>query len=272
MGCAASAKNKERPLGSIKRRSTGPIMVNLEYHQDFINKTNVRPKKNLSLEDNYKVHKTLGSGAYSVVKLGSCKLDSTKNIAVKSLHKSIKNQDLINCILHELHVLSRLDHPNIIYYNECYETNDTIDAVLEYSPGIPLDVALKNMESGFSFGKVSIMYQIAKTVAYLKNMNVVHRDLKPANIMVWTDVENLKLHHSIQLLDFGFAKDDVKDKNICGSPKYMAPEAILKESSYSSDVWSLGVIFYYIISGSFPYTGDDTHELFESIELDTFDF
>lgn len=271
MGCKQSHSTtwKPRPYKGGKRN--GKMMVNRDHFKDFIENTRVKPKHHSLIKDNYKIEKTLGKGAYSVVKLGSFLDDPSKVVSIKSMDKNLKNQNLKSTIVHEMHVLSKLDHPSIIKYHEWYENDDTIDAVLEYSPGESLDVILKSMEGGLTSDKLVIMFLVAKAVAYLKHKNVVHRDLKPANIIVNWD-ESLELGWSVQLIDFGFAKDDNRDKNLCGSPKFMAPEALLKKSGHSSDVWSLGIIFYHIISGYFPFAGDDASELFEAISLDYLDF
>lgn len=167
--------------------------------------------------------------------------------------------------------MNRLDHPSIIKYFDAYETEEHINAVLEYSPGISLDHLASENSPVMSFDKLAAVYLVAKALAYLKNEDVVHRDIKPANVILAKN-EGLSLGVSIQLIDFGFAKDDPRDKELVGSPQYMAPEAILKNAGPASDVWSLGILFYNIISGTFPFLGDDAADLFDAISLDYLEF
>lgn len=192
MGCNQSKSTTWKPRQYKTGGRNGRTMVNRDYFKDFIENTRVKPKYQSLVKDNYKIGKVLGRGAYSVVKLGTFLADPSKLVAIKSMDKNLKNKNMKSTILHEMHVLNKLDHPSIIKYHECYENEVTIDTVLEHSPGEPLNLVLKSMERGLTSDKLVIMFLMAKAVAYLKHKNVVHRDLKPANIMVNWD-ESLEL-------------------------------------------------------------------------------
>jgi len=163
--------------------------------------------------EEYKLGILLGSGSYSTVKLASFRDNPTVHVAVKEMPKQLNNQVLRTGIIHEMDVLNRLDYPGVIKYIDSFETAEVINGVLEFNPGRPLNDVLERMASGYSEPKLSIMYLLAKSVAYLKTKSIVHRDLKPSNVMVVED-QSLLFGFSVQLIDFGFAKSDDKDSNI----------------------------------------------------------
>lgn len=100
-------------------------------------------------------------------------------------------------------------------------------------------------------------------------MKIIHRDYKPPNIMVFKTDNYKYFGYQIQLIDFGFARtfqDSQNDKIIMGSPHYVAPESLMKSYSYSSDVWSIGIMLYYAIALEYPFEDSDTSELFRKIK------
>ena len=93
------------------------------------------------------------------------------------------------------------------------------------------------------------MHQIISAISHCHALGVIHRDIKADNVMI-------DKRGTVKLLDFGLSKNQKKvfDNEICGTPYYMAPEMILGESYTSQiDVWSLGVLLYYSVSGHLPF-------------------
>lgn len=115
------------------------------------------------------------------------------------------------------------------------------------------------------------MYLLCKIVHHLKHIDVVHRDLKPANILVEKDDE-LVMGMSVKLIDFGLAKQKETDRTFAGSLLFMSPEAFKMQTDFSSDVWALGVIFYNMVSQTFPFEGDTHHEIYEAVAMEFLDF
>ena len=256
-----------------------------EIWENIPSPTNVYPKVNGCISDRYLYKSNLGSGSYSKVDLYWYSDNEKSLVAIKSMPKTIekwkemlkkKRQGLYqHClkvsIYHEIDVVSRLDHPWIIKYLDSYEDETSVNAIMEFSPGTTLDIAATWFAKGFWEGKLSIMYLLCKTVHHLKNQNIVHRDLKPKNILIIRNDE-LKFGYSLKLIDFGLSQKDKNDKSFAGSPQFMAPEAFQKKSDFCSDVWSLGIIFYNLISGTFPFEGETYAELFEAVSYDYLEF
>lgn len=93
------------------------------------------------------------------------------------------------------------------------------------------------------------MEQIIKAIAHCHALGVIHRDIKAENVMINDQGQ-------VKLLDFGLSKNakSVKDREICGTPYYMAPEMIMGDPYDGKvDVWSLGVMLYYTVSGHLPF-------------------
>lgn len=145
-----------------------------------------------------------------------------------------------------------LHHPNIVRYHETYETKDTIYIVCEFlKDGQLFDYILENkfldeVEASF------IMKQLLDTVKYLHNSSIIHRDLKPENILIEKEErigKNFSKLVKCKLIDFGFAcyiSDEKKMQELVGTPNYVAPEVYLGKYDEKSDVFSLGVILYFM--------------------------
>lgn len=107
--------------------------------------------------------------------------------------------------------------------------------------------------------------QILRALVYMHTNKVVHRDLKPANIMLVDTSGSLE----VKLVDFGFSYIQNKDgeKMKCGTPEYMAPEIVKKETyNEKIDIWALGVIAYKLLTGEAPFPGETKEEVYEKIK------
>lgn len=168
----------------------------------------------------------------------------------------------------EIELLVQLDHPNIVNIYEVFEEGDCIILILEYMQGGELYDSV-GQKKVFTEGQVRENLKIlVDCIRYCHQMNVVHRDIKVplanAGNSPERQPENLLLTSTspdgiLKLADFGISKimsDEFLTTN-CGTPVYMAPE-IWKGEAYNSkvDVWSVGVVMYYLLSGSHPFEGD----------------
>lgn len=183
----------------------------------------------------------------------SSKANENKLFAIKQIDMVKIDPIEIEIIRNETGIIKVLHHPNIIRYYETYETKDTIYIVCEYlKDGQLFDYILDREfleEEEASF----IMEQLLSTVKYVHNLGLIHRDLKPENIMVEIDDEPYSKTKGaikkVKLIDFGFAcymDDEAQMQEAVGTPNYVAPEIYLGEYNQTSDIFSLGVILYFM--------------------------
>ena len=156
--------------------------------------------------------------------------------------------------LQEYELIAEIDHPNVVHIHDLGVGDDHAHIAMEYLDGGDLKHKLKTGLSKLQ--AVSFLKQIASALARIHEVGVLHRDLKPGNIMLRSD-------ESIALIDFGLAKRmrlrmELTDKGeIFGTPYYMSPEQGHAESvDHRSDIYSLGVIFYEMLTGKKPFRAD----------------
>eukprot|EP00123_Amoebidium_parasiticum_P016914 comp23637_c0_seq2/m.40315 comp23637_c0_seq2/g.40315 ORF comp23637_c0_seq2/g.40315 comp23637_c0_seq2/m.40315 type:complete len:510 (-) comp23637_c0_seq2:64-1593(-) len=224
------------------------------------------------LENKYEVRQVLGQGAYSTVRLAKDK-ETGQMVAIKYVPKEKAFGDMnleTECRL--LRTLGR--HPNINGFLGLYENKQFYMIVLELlSGGELLDILVARVESGsepYSEAQVAvIMRQIVSAVDHCHRHNILHRDLKPENILV-ADTKNLGQVDSLfgaplKLADFGLAAECPPGEKLiptCGTPNYMSPERLCRKPyDTASDIWSVGVIMYILLAGTFPFYGETDDEI-----------
>ncbi|XP_048203233.1 MAP/microtubule affinity-regulating kinase 4-like [Perognathus longimembris pacificus] len=206
------------------------------------------------LSKHYDLLRTLGQGTFAEVKLAKHKI-SKKTVAIKIINKV----DDANHPSSEGIILRNLNHPRIIKLYHIVESPMTTCLVLEYATqGDLLEYViqykrLKEEEA------CRIFHQLVDAVEFCHKNHVVHRDLKPENVLIDND-------YNIKLSDFGlsaFFSDEKPLELYCGTMPFMAPE-IIKCQPYHGpeiDIWSLGVILFYMVTGSVPFPSEDFVEL-----------
>jgi serine/threonine protein kinase/tetratricopeptide (TPR) repeat protein len=221
----------------------------------------------------YRVSAKLGSGGMGVVyRAYDEKLQ--RDVAIKLLHGS--DEASRERVLHEARASSALNHPGICTVYEVEHQGEQSYIVMELVEGRPLsDVIVTGglpLESLHGYG-----IQVADALAHAHSRGIVHRDVKPSNILVTAQGR-------IKILDFGLGKhvaSQLTDRTtesfqpasdagvLAGTLAYMAPEQLRGvRAAASSDVWSLGVVLYELITGSRPYAGDTQFTLSASILAD----
>lgn len=214
----------------------------------------------------YEVIKELGRGAMGVVFLGrDPKIN--RDVAIKTL--SYEDVDSEQCseiktrFFREAEAAGRLSHPNIVRVYDVGEDKDTAYMAMEMLDGVDL---IKHCTKGalLPFGEVlKLVTRVGEALDYAHSNGVVHRDIKPANIMLLQNKE-------IRVTDFGIARVMESSKTqtgmVLGTPSYMSPEQIAgRKVDGRSDLFSLGVVFFELLTGERPFKGDTIATLMYNI-------
>jgi serine/threonine-protein kinase len=216
----------------------------------------------------YKITEKLGSGGMGVVyKAQDLKLD--RFVALKFLPPHLtSSEEEKQRFIHEAKAASSLDHNNICNIYEIDETEDgQLFISMAYYEGETLDKKIKEKPLPIEEA-INITIQIAQGLAIAHEKEIVHRDVKPANIM-------LTKKGVVKILDFGLAKLSTqtkltKESTTFGTVSYMSPEQAKGDQvDYRTDIWSLGVIIYEMLTGQLPFKGEYESAVIYSIMNDT---
>jgi hypothetical protein len=205
--------------------------------------------------DGYRITELIGVGGMGVVYRAERTSDG-RVVAVKVLHDSYtwKRQEFVARFAREAHALTRLDHPGIVRILDSGQTDDVYYLVTEHVEGTDLARQLRAKELTLP-EIVAIMTRVCQAITYAHEQGVVHRDIKPANIMVAGD--------EVKVLDFGLAQIAGGETHLSsltrtdlaiGTFNYLSPEqrTSAKHVDERSDVFSLGVVLYELLTGTLP--------------------
>ena len=213
----------------------------------------------------YKVERILGRGGMGTIYV-AVQQPLGRRVALKVLHPSLGDDgdpEFQKRFLLEAATLSQLAHPNIVVVHDYGSLEDQPGAcfmVMELLEGKTINQVL-NQEGAFDTARaLRITRDIARALRAAHDLGVIHRDLKPANVMLSPGPEG----ETVKVLDFGLVKvvrDDseelTQEGRFLGSPRYMSPEQIQRlPMDGRSDLYSLGVILYRMLSGQVPFAGD----------------
>ena len=213
---------------------------------------------------NYILLSTIGSGTFSVVKLG-IHLPTQQKVAIKILDKNrINDENDIKRISREIHILSKLSHPNIAQLYETIPSEKHIYIIMEFIEGHDLFQYIYSLTRLTELKASKLFRQLISCLEYIHTLGIVHRDIKPENILL------NKKKTSIKLVDFGLSnsyKHGSLLKTACGSPCYASPEMISGKEydPLYSDLWSCGVVLYCMLVGKLPFDDEDIKLLYYNI-------
>jgi eukaryotic-like serine/threonine-protein kinase len=210
----------------------------------------------------YHVESLLGSGGMGkVYKARDRELDRT--VALKVLRPDLMTDPMaLQRFKHELLLASSISHPNILRIHDLGEYNGVKFISMAYVDGGDLTQLLRKEGRLPLERALNILRQLAAALAAAHGVNVVHRDLKPQNILLGSE-------DHIYVTDFGIAKTLESDRTsvtrtgaVLGTPLYMSPEQVEgKQVDHRSDLYTYGLIFYEMLTGILPFTGDTTFQL-----------
>ncbi|CDQ60216.1 unnamed protein product [Oncorhynchus mykiss] len=245
------------------------------------NKCPQTPTRRKPLESDFETIKLISNGAYGAVYLVRHR-NTRQRFAMKKINRQnlvLRNQ--IQQVFVERDILTFAENPFVVSMFCSFETRRHLCMVMEYVEGGDCAHLLKNM--GPLPVDMTRMY-FAETVLaleYLHNYGIVHRDLKPDNLLI-TSMGHIKLtdfglsrvglmNMTTNLYEGHMEKDtrEFIDKQVCGTPEYIAPEVILRQGyGKPVDWWAMGVILYEFLVGCVPFFGDTPEELFGQVVND----
>lgn len=193
--------------------------------------------------------------------------------AAKYMRKRRRASDVRHEILHEAYVLElSARHPHIVQLHEVYETVSEIILVLELVPGGELQRVLDDEEVVPEKDAAKLLRQILNGLSFLHDHKIAHLDLKPQNLLLTKPFPNCE----VKMCDFGISRlitKGIEIREIVGTPDYVAPEVLHYEPiSLPTDMWSIGILTYVLLSGHSPFGGDTKQETFCNITRGTLEF
>jgi serine/threonine-protein kinase len=215
----------------------------------------------------YKILKELGRGAMGLVYLGKDptiqRFVAIKTMRLDALDEPDKLQEIKARFFREAESAGRLSHPNIVTIYDAGEQEELGYIAMELVEGRSLKEWARKPNLMAVSDVVQTLAKVADALDYAHQQGVVHRDIKPANIMITKD-------RLVKVMDFGIAKMASSSKTqtdvVLGTPTYMSPEQIAgKKVDGRSDVFSLGVVLFELLTGQPPFTADNLSALLFAI-------
>ncbi|EAR97822.2 kinase domain protein (macronuclear) [Tetrahymena thermophila SB210] len=275
MGCVTSKTNDN----AISRKKPEKVITNKRKIEDNTSSFWDTQSQNNGLQQNtdkdectissieniyyyYKFLKKLGNGAFGSVMLAQQTKPPFNKVAIKIIDKKSVKGTPSFYLKREVDIIKQLDHPNICRFLETYMDKDHIYLVMEYLSGGTLRDKFINKEELTEYQISQVMQKLFYAINYLHTRNIVHRDLKLENVVYTSTDENAE----IKIIDFGLSKklnvrSSRKRHTKVGSAYYMAPEVLLHEKyERECDMWSLGVMMYFLLSRELPFEDLDQIE------------
>jgi eukaryotic-like serine/threonine-protein kinase len=223
------------------------------------------------LDGKYRIEAAIGAGGMGVV-VAARHVSTGHRFAIKFLvHEAAKDPEAAERLMREARAVAslRTDHA-VRVYDVGRLASGAPYMVMEHLAGTHLG-RLRRVRARFPVtDAVDCVLQAGEAIAEAHAVGIVHRDIKPANLFI---IARPDRSLSVKVLDFGLSRA-VSDRerltktgHVAGSPQYMAPEQMrgLKFADHRADIWSLGVVLYYILSGQRPYDGKSIPTIYVSI-------
>ncbi|XP_011359730.1 serine/threonine-protein kinase D3 [Pteropus vampyrus] len=231
-------------------------------HKDLstsISVSNCQIQENVDISSVYQIFadEVLGSGQFGIV-YGGKHRKTGRDVAIKVIDKMRFPTKQESQLRNEVAILQNLHHPGIVNLECMFETPERVFVVMEKLHGDMLEMILSSEKSRLPERITKFMVtQILVALRNLHFKNIVHCDLKPENVLL----ASAEPFPQVKLCDFGFARiigEKSFRRSVVGTPAYLAPE-VLRSKGYnrSLDMWSVGVIVYVSLSGTFPFNEDE---------------
>jgi len=226
----------------------------------------------------YEFGDELGRGRFSVVQAATHKKEGVKYAVKVVENETLGDEENLEALETEIKILRQLSNPHIVQLKEVVTAKENTYIVMELLSGGELFNRIVDKGCYPETEAADLFAQILLSIDYLHSLNIVHRDVKPENILfISTDSSDMKL------IDFGYAGLLLPDRELtglCGTPDYVAPEVLTwyedddNGTPYGkgSDLWSLGVLLYVILSGCSPFSADEEELLLQQVAEARYEF
>src|SRR5215813_2689498 len=216
-----------------------------------------------SVVGNYKIVDKLGEGGMGSVFKG-VDLMLEREVAIKMLRPELASQaNVVERFRSEAVTLAKLNHPNVATLHSFFRQGDDFFMVMEFVRGQTLDDVIRAQGAMQCDRAIEMFCMALEGIEHAHKLGIVHRDIKPANMM-------LTETGSIKVMDFGIARvlgtaRMTRQGNIIGTIEYMSPEQVRGlETDARSDIYSLGILLYEMLTGRVPFHSDSEFELMKS--------
>ena len=217
----------------------------------------------------FKILDKLGSGGMGTVYKAENTIDRGEKVAIKVLREEFFDDDKSRKrFRQEAAIIDQLDHPNIIKIYERGQSHHSMYIAMELLEGKTLTKKIEDEGTLNLFESLHIMSQVTDAVAKIHSKDIVHRDMKPDNVML---IKKDNDPEFVKLLDFGLAKMQHQTRltqtgMVIGTINYMAPEQIAgTEATSATDIYSIGVMFYEMLTGRKPFMGETSIDIMKEI-------
>ena len=218
----------------------------------------------------YEIHSLIAAGGQGMLFLGR-QVSTDRHVAIKIIPPTCDGQ-ASGRALREAKVLAKVAHPNIVSILACGEVRGYVYLVMEHILGESIDRMMEIIRPSVS-ELVAIYVKICRAIAFAHGKGIIHRDLKPNNVLLSAE------DNEPRVLDFGLARNVDGNQSppgtrcgAVGTFPYMSPEQVAtggRDIDFRSDIYSLGVLFYYVLSATFPYGVEDPDAVTADMIRDT---
>jgi len=242
--------------------------------RDFVNSI-MQGSSHQCFFDFYEMRDTIGEGKFGLVKLGIHRKTHEK-VAIKIIKKESMTKEDNELVHFEIDIMKLCRHENVVTLLDHFENDEYIFIIMEFLSGGDLGSYLHKCDFKVTEEFAShLVFQIASGLKYLHSFGILHRDLKPENIMLSSKNDKCP---RIKIMDFGLSKILGPNERLAdgfGTLSFVAPEVLIRQPyNKQIDIWSLGVILYYSLSGTLPFDDENDNEeviakmtVFEEVEF-----
>ena len=171
--------------------------------------------------------------------------------AAKVINKASLSDSENDMLRHEINIVKSMEHPNIVKFEDVYQTATHTYIVSEIVNGGELQDYVLNCKRLNEDDAALVIFYLLKAIEYIHSCGIIHRDLKPENVLISARTENdMKIIDNVKLIDFGLARMTIPGQILlsqCGTLSFIAPEVLLKTGYFlKADIWSLGMILFFM--------------------------